>query len=81
MEKKFKMTIRELLTSSKDYSNYSKEDLIMQYNIIMNQYEDFKNHLNINNISQNTKHERFNTLIIQEIDNHLNIIKVLMNNY
>jgi hypothetical protein len=90
MEKKFKMTIRELLISSKDYSNYTEEELIMQYDIIMNEYEDFKNQLGINNdISENPKleyikyaqrmkQERFNKKIIQEIDNHLEIMRKLM---
>lgn len=91
MEKKFKMTIRELLTSSKDYSNYSKEELIMQYNIIMNQFNDFKNQIDISSNTsytnpkleyiksiQNSKQEKFNRKILQEIEEHLNIMKNLI---
>lgn len=91
MEKKFKMTIRELLTSNKDYSNYNKEELIMQYNITMNQFEDFKNQININSGTsysnpkleyiksiQNSKQEKFNKKILQEIEEHINIMKNLI---
>ena len=31
MEKKFRMTPRELILNSKDYSNYTKNELIYQY--------------------------------------------------
>ncbi len=90
MGNKFKMTIRDLLSSSEDYSNYNREELIMQYNIIMNQYEGFKNQLGIDNVIsenpkleyiksiQRIKHNEFNKKIIQKIDSHLNIMKKLI---
>ena len=44
MNKKFSMTPRELiLNSSKDYSYFTKDELIHQYKVIINQYDEFKN--------------------------------------
>ena len=45
MNKKFRMTPKELILNSKDYSNFTKDELIEQYEIIMNQYDNFKNQM------------------------------------
>lgn len=94
MVKKFCTTPRELILSDKDYSNFSKDDLITQYEIIMNQYVDFKNQLNtVSNLdtrsminpkilavrSNQIKSERVMfDNIIKEVDSHLKIIEDLI---
>ncbi len=91
MEKKFRTTLRELILSSKDYSKFTKEELIMQYQIIMNQYDSFKNEMtvvesgtvnpniaNIKNIQKRTQMNMFSRMI-GEVDSHLKIISDLIN--
>ena len=91
MEKKFRTTLRELILSSKDYSEFTKEELIMQYQIIMNQYDSFKNQMtvvesetvnpNIKNIKKIQKRTQINMFsrMMQEVDSHLKIISDLIN--
>ena len=91
MNKKFRMTIRELILSSKDYSDFTKDELITQHEIIMDLYDDFKNEMtsdinsrlippNIINIKNSQKKIQqimfFNML--SEVDNHLKIIEDLI---
>lgn len=95
MAKKFSMTPRELIMGDKDYSDFSKDDLITQYEIIMNQYDDFKNQLNsigldtTSIINPKVLTIRSNQIkadkvmfdnIMKEVDSHLKIIEDLLEN-
>jgi len=93
MEKKFRMTPRELILSNKDYSNFTKEELEAQYQIIMEQYNDFKNEMTINidskiinfnitNIKNTQKKIQQNMFdnMLNEVNNHIKIIEDLINN-
>lgn len=93
MNKKFRMTIRELILSSKDYSNFTKEELIAQREIIMNQYDDFKNEvtsnvesrtirtniINIKRTQMKVQQNMFSNML-SEVDSHLKIIEDLITN-
>lgn len=95
MVKKFCMTPRELIMSDKDYSDFTKDDLITQYEIIMSQYDDFKNQLiavssldTRNIINPKILAVRSNQIktekimfenIMRDVDNHLRIIEDLIN--
>jgi hypothetical protein len=94
MVKKFCTTPRELIMSDKDYSSFSKDDLIIQHEIIMKQYDDFKNQLKNASVldtksiinpkilairSNQIKIEQVMfDNIIKEIDSHLKIIEDLI---
>jgi hypothetical protein len=89
------MTPRELIMSDKDYSDFTKDDLITQYEIIMSQYDDFKNQLiavssldTRNIINPKILAVRSNQIktekimfenIMRDVDNHLRIIEDLIN--
>lgn len=91
MEKKFRITPRELILNSKDYSSYTKDELIFQYETIMNQYDDFKkqmtadiqlrdtgpNLINIKRAQKNTIQKMYSN-VLKEVDAHLKIIKDLI---
>ena len=95
MVKKFCMTPRELIMSDKDYSDFTKDDLITQYEIIMSQYDDFKNKLiavssldTRNIINPKILAVRSNQIktekimfenIMRDVDNHLRFIEDLIN--
>lgn len=92
MSKKLRMTLRDLLLSSKDYTDYSKEELLMQYDIIINQYEKFKNSINnsiqyddikLELIKSNEikKQYLFNKKILTEIEEHINNMETIINSY
>ena len=91
MDKKFKLTPRELILSNKDYSKFTKNELIIQYDIIMNQYDDFKNKMTVKLVSesvnpklsiiqekQNKVQENMHANALREVDSHLKIIKDLI---
>jgi hypothetical protein len=91
MNKKFRMTIRDLILSSKDYSDFTKDELITQHEIIMNQYDKFKNEMtsnadsriistNIVNIKNNQRRVQQNMFskMLNEVDSHLKIIEDLI---
>ena len=95
MVKKFCMTPRELIMSDKDYSDFTKDDLITQYEIIMDQYDDFKIQLKNASSLDTTRivnpkilairsnqiktEQKMFENIIREIDSHLKIITDLIN--
>jgi hypothetical protein len=91
MEKKLKMTPRDLILGSKDYSKLTKDELIVQYQIIMNQYNEFKNLMTANVDSRNNGNNIVNiknaqkriqknmySKVLAEVDNHLKIMKDLI---
>ena len=94
MVKKFCMTPRELIMSDKDYSDFTKDDLITQYEIIMDQYDDFKIQLKNASSLDTTRivnpkilairsnqiktEQKMFENIIREIDSHLKIITDLI---
>ena len=91
MNKKFRMTIRELILSSKDYSDFTKEELLAQHEIIMNQYDEFENQMtsnvnsrvispNIINIKNTQKRVQGNMFsnMLNEVNSHLQIIENLI---
>ena len=91
MNKKFRMTIRELILSSKDYSDFTKEELLAQHEIIMNQYDEFENEMtsnvnsrvispniiNIKNTQKRVQQNMFSNML-NEVDSHLQIIENLI---
>ena len=90
MEKKFRMSPRELILSSKNYSDFTKEELIIQYEIIMIQYDAFKSQMtadiilkpnspiaNIQNMQKRTQQNMFSNML-NEVDSHLKIISDLI---
>lgn len=93
MNKKFRMTIRDLILNSKDYSDFTKDELIAQYEIIMNQYDEFKNEMTSNvdskiispnivnqrNIQKKVQQTMFSQML-NEVDSHLLIIENLIKN-
>jgi len=91
MEKKLKMTPRDLILGSKDYSKLTKDELITQYQIIISQYDEFKNQMisdlnsrnNSNNIiniknAQKRIQKNMYSKVLAEVDNHLKIMKDLI---
>lgn len=93
MNKKFRMTIRELILSSKDYSDFTKEELINQHEIIINQYDKFKSEMlsnvesknispsimNIKNTEKKVQQIMFSKML-NEVDSHIQIIENLITN-
>jgi len=91
MNKKFRMTIRELILSSKDYSDFTKEELLAQHEIIMNQYDEFENEMtsnvnsrfispniiNIKNTQKRVQQNMFSNML-NEVNSHLQIIENLI---
>lgn len=93
MGRKIKYTIQELLRTSKDYSSLSKEELMVQYDIIMEQYDDFENKMLSNIEHRFTSHklediknkqislqEKMYRKALSELDDHLSILKDLIDN-
>ncbi|MFW6225703.1 MAG: hypothetical protein ACOC3V_01930 [bacterium] len=92
MKRKIKSNIQEILRSNKDYSSLNKDELVVQYKLIMNQYNEFKNKM-INSIEhrfttsklediktkQISLQEKMYRKALSELDSHLSILKNLIN--
>ena len=89
-----KNSIIDIIRSSKNYNHYNIDELKLQYYLIMQQYDDFKKKMlyDIKHNFTNSKLEdiknkqisiqqKMNRKALSELDEHLSIIKNLIDNY
>ena len=87
MEKKYRKSIQELISGNKDYSKLTEDELINQYNIIVDLYDAFKikiidnspeipqSNISIIKIKQKRVQQNMYSNIVKEIESHLKIMK------